>query len=88
MRKIEEEKTERLSVDQILAMQVRKILWEAGISGIQAEEDGSLTATYTNKLWPSSTEVKNLRIEVDDGNNKILIKGEFGETRDNIGSII
>lgn len=88
MSKQEQNIIETRSVDEVLSIQLREILNQAGISGLYVEEDGSLSGSYVNKLWPSITEIKNIKVVINERNNRIELKCETGETRENTGAII
>lgn len=77
------------AVRPVLGEQVLKILGESGISNVHLEPDGSLTGTYsTIEGLPVYKTVKNLRIELDQIQEKIVIKGDAGKSTVDIGKVI
>lgn len=88
-KKTEALENQREVVRPVLGEQVLKILGRSGISNVHLEPDGSLTGTYsTIEGIPVSRTVKNLRIELDQTQQRIVIKGDPEKSSADIGKII
>lgn len=83
----EQEEKQRGPVNTALGAQVREILSNAGITGLQVDENGEITG-QTSKLhmYPTTTYLKCIQLVVKDG--KIIIDATITSEHENTGSVI